>query len=330
MRGNEKSAEHQSGDSTTLNEALLSTLLRENMYKLQPWRQQADEYSRRYDDLFQRVEKPEIHAILVKTFEERMKSNMPLSQDVAFILMTLLYSGSNHPHLVLADMLLNMSPDDRRTMHNWAVYRDANDFVKESMATAIASGKLAFPLFPGTEMDTQNRCLIEDAMGAKRLADMGEKTMEGGGPSETNEFSKKQTGKSLYSRSDALYDQSPHATKSLCGGEPFIPVFDGNNNQAGYWDGAPVKERFDQLYKEIQYLRSELKGVRASANNGGGNYAGRSNGSNRRGRGVDNGQRGGRRSGRGGGYNYGMHGGNADYIDEDLYTTHETNVEAKN
>ncbi|KAH9597875.1 hypothetical protein LSM04_004207 [Trypanosoma melophagium] len=35
-----------------------------------------------------------------------------------------------------------MVPDDRLTMRNWAVQRDANDFMKDSMSFAIASGKL--------------------------------------------------------------------------------------------------------------------------------------------------------------------------------------------
>ncbi|KAH9600860.1 hypothetical protein LSM04_009505 [Trypanosoma melophagium] len=151
----------------------------DSVYKLKPWRQQADEKTQRFDELYIRAAKPGSPADLRRNFEERIKSNMPLSQDVAFILMTLLYSGSSYPHLVLADMLLNMVPDDRLTMRNWAVQRDANDLMKDSMSFAIASGKLLFPLFPGTEMDTQNRCLIEDAMGVKRMTEMGEKMLEG-------------------------------------------------------------------------------------------------------------------------------------------------------
>ncbi|KAH9593541.1 hypothetical protein LSM04_009399 [Trypanosoma melophagium] len=126
---------------------MLATLRMDSVYKLKPWRQQADEYMKRYGELFLRAAKPETPAELRRNFEERIKSNMPLSQDVAFILMTLLYSGSSCPHLVLADMLLNMVPDDRLTMRNWAVQRDANDFMKDSMSFAIASGKLPFPLF---------------------------------------------------------------------------------------------------------------------------------------------------------------------------------------
>ncbi|ORC85166.1 uncharacterized protein TM35_000371390, partial [Trypanosoma theileri] len=111
-----------------------------------------------------REKTPEIRAFLQQAFVERMKSNNPFSQEVSFILMTLLYSGSNHPHLVLADMLLNMSAEERLATHNWWVYQNANELIQVSMSIAIASGKLAFPLFPGKQMDTQNRCLIEDAM----------------------------------------------------------------------------------------------------------------------------------------------------------------------
>ncbi|KAH9600859.1 hypothetical protein LSM04_009505 [Trypanosoma melophagium] len=154
---------------------------------------------------------------------------MPLSQDVAFILMTLLYSGSSYPHLVLADMLLNMVPDDRLTMRNWAVQRDANDLMKDSMSFAIASGKLLF----------------------------------------------------------------------------------------------------DQLQKQIQNLQSAVQRF-SSANNGSGTYAGRSSGSNRRGRVGGNAQRGGRRVGRGGGYNYPMCGGEAEDHGEEMYNTHETMKCTKN
>ncbi|KAH9589071.1 hypothetical protein LSM04_001444 [Trypanosoma melophagium] len=171
-----------------------------------PWRQQADEKTQRFDELYIRAEKPETPTNLRKTFEERIKSNMPISQDVAFILMMLLYSGSSYPHLVLADMLLNMVPDDRLTMCNWAVQRDANDLMKDPMPSAISSGKLLFPLFPGTEMDTQNRCLIEDAMGVKRMTEMGEKMLEGGGPSRTNPANQKEIKRTMHSRRYALYD----------------------------------------------------------------------------------------------------------------------------
>ncbi|ORC85643.1 uncharacterized protein TM35_000331000 [Trypanosoma theileri] len=283
---------------------------------MDPWRQQADKYIQRRDVLKARAKKPEIRPLLQQAFVERMKSNNPFSQEVSFILMTLLYSGDKNPHIMLADMLLNMSAKERFPTHNWWVYRNANEILQDSMSKALASDNLIFPLFPGRQMDTQNRCLIEDAMGAKRLADMGATNME------ALQF--------LYPKSRALFAQSPPATNVLSGGEPFIPVLDGNNNQAGYWDGAPVKERFDQLQKEIQSLRSAMQRF-SSANNGSGTYAGKANGSNRRGRGAGNAQRGGRRSGRGGGYNYQqMYGGDASDDGENMHTTNETIVQAKN
>lgn len=323
MTSTEKSVAQPTAYSSAITEAVLANLQRDSLYKLKPWRQEADECRQRRSILYARAENPETRGKLKKAFVERMKSNNPFTQELSFILMTLLYSETSHPHVVLADMLINMSAAERLGTHNWWVQNNANELIQESMSTAIASGNLAFPLFPGTEMDTQNRCMMEEAVEVRRPADTGVITMEGGGLSG-------QTMQLYYPKSRALFAHPPPTTKVLRGGEPFIPVLDGNKNQAGYWDGAPVKERFDQLQREIQNLHSELRSVRAFANNGGGNYAGRGSGSNRRGRGDGNGQRGVRRSGRGGGYNYRMYGGDADEDDEGTYTGNQTMIGTKN
>ncbi|ORC90009.1 uncharacterized protein TM35_000102770, partial [Trypanosoma theileri] len=258
MPSTEKGVELPPADFSRFSAEIIATFQRDSLYKTDPRSQQADKHIQRRNVLKAIAKKPEIRALLQQALVERMKSNNPFSQEVSFILMTLLYSGSSHPHIMLADMLLNMSAEERLATHNWWVYQNANELIQDSMSTAVASGNLIFPLFPGKQMDTQNRCMMDEAVEVQRPPNTGATNME------ALQF--------LYPKSRAFFAQSPPATNALSGGEPFIPVFDGNNNQAGYWDGAPVKDRFDQLYKEIQYLRSELKGVRASANNGGGNY----------------------------------------------------------
>lgn len=241
---------------TNVQTEMLKTMERQNEYALFSWKKEADIFEKSFDEISKRSCLPETKIELQRTLDNRSKSKFPLSQDMVYILTSLLHLNGENPHIILADLLLNKSADERLMIHNWAIHRDPStpETMKDAMAKAISSGKLRFPLFFGSRMTEQNRMLLEEALSAKQASENPDvfamASMQGGGPPMSNRKKKDQ-----FTKSASLFEAPPtHGRATLVGGDPWIAVVDTNREAVGYWDGADIQGVLNNVRPEALNL----------------------------------------------------------------------------